>query len=320
MSLSVLSHTPSQILMSGEVVEQHYVGNRDPLRSGRRGGGTLWQPPAAASTSVPSCLYFKFWCDPCPNPNSLYTLTLFISSKPRLPAPMPGSDDSKTRRVKEVTDLIRSQNWSFNDFLIAFYSSNDPSIATQRGRCLTKTDGARFALEELVDLWLNHCPSSSQGYLEHVIVDRASRIIIKETDNACALKPLCVSTTSVTADDLDENFLLRKLEALYTTTLPLLWFLLNAIVISPNRSEQQKQQTAGSKETRAKFVESLFGCGRPPTESFTIGLCGDREHPALCEEPRNKCLPNDHGLISWNLWSIKTRLERLQPYGYFCQL
>lgn len=170
------------------------------------------------------------------------------------------TDNSKTRRVKEVTELIRSQKWSFNNFLIAFYSSSDASIASQRGRCLTKVDGARFAPEELLDLWLDGCPSSSQGYLERVIVDRASRIIIKETDKACALKSLSVSTTSVKADDVDEHFLLSKLESVYTATLPCLWFLLNAIVASSNRSEQQKQEAAASKEMRARFVESMLSC------------------------------------------------------------
>jgi len=171
---------------------------------------------------------------------------------------MPGSD-SKARKVKAVTDLIRSQSWSFNDFLIAFYSSGDASIATQQGSCLVKGDDTRFAPEELLGLWFDHCPSSSQSYLEHIIIDRASRIIVKEADKACALKSLSVSTTSVEADDLDKNFLLSKLETEYTGTLPHLWYLLNTVIASSNRSEQQKQQVAASKETRAAFVESSLG-------------------------------------------------------------
>lgn len=179
-----------------------------------------------------------------------------LPSKP----PMPGTRDSQARRIKEVTGFVRSQNWSLNDFLLAFYSSGDTSIATHRGRCLTKVDGARFAPEELVDLWLQHCPSGSQNYLEHVIVERASRIITKETDKACALKSLCVSTTSVKADDLDDQFLLSRLEPIYTTILPCLWFLLHAVITSSNRSEQQKQHAAAGKETRARFVKCLLGC------------------------------------------------------------
>ena len=189
-------------------------------------------------------------------PRAVGIFSTLLSSSPPASVPMAGLNDSKTHRVKEVTELIRSQNWSFNDFLIAFYSSDDTSIASQRGRCLTKVDGARFTPEELLDLWLANCPSGSQSYLEHVIVDRASRIIIKETNRACALKSLSVSTTSVKADDVDEHFLLSKLETVYTATLPCLWFLLNAIITSPNRSEQQKQEAAASKETRARFVES----------------------------------------------------------------
>lgn len=123
---------------------------------------------------------------------------------------------------------------------------------------MTKNDGARFTPEELIDLWLEHCPTRSQGHLEHVIIDRASRIITKETDKACALKSLCISTTSVTADDVDDNFLLSKLETTYTEILPHLWFFLSAVITSSNRSEQQKQQTGAGKEMRAKFVESFL--------------------------------------------------------------
>lgn len=174
-------------------------------------------------------------------------------------APMPGND-SETNKVKAVTDLIASQKWSFNDFLIAFYSSGDASIATQRGTCLTKRDGSRFTPEELLDLWLEHSPSRSRPYLKHIIVDRASRIIIKETNKACGLKSLCISATSVEADDLDEDFVLSRLEAEYTGALPQLWYFLTTIITSSNRSEQQKQQVAASKETRAAFVECLLGC------------------------------------------------------------
>lgn len=183
---------------------------------------------------------------------------------------MPSSDEIKALRVKEVTELIRAQHWSFNDFLIAFYSSSDSSIVTQRGRCLTKSDGARFAPEELVSLWLDHCPPSSRSSLEHVIIDHASRIVTKETDKACAVKSLCVSTTSVTDDDLDEGFLLSKLETEYRSTLPLLWLFLYMIITSPNRSEQQKQQPAASKETRAKFVECLLSCDLASRLSSTV--------------------------------------------------
>jgi len=173
---------------------------------------------------------------------------------------MATTDNSKTRRVKETTEFIHSRNWSLNDFLISFYSSTDSSIAAQRGSCLTKSRETRFAPEELINLWFDHCPRSSLPYLEHVIVNRASKIIIKEADKACGLKSLSVPTTSVTADDLDESFLLSKLETEYTRTLPLLWFLLDAVITSSNRSEQQKQQAAAGKETRAKFVGCLSGC------------------------------------------------------------
>lgn len=163
-------------------------------------------------------------------------------------------------KLGKVIELIKLQNWSFNEFLIAFYSSHNTDIAIRRGHCLTKGNEAQYAPEHLLDLWLEHCPTSSRGYLERTIVDRASHIAIKEADKACAMKSLSVAATLVTDKHLDQDFLLSKLQAEYLETLPLLWFFLYSIVVSANRSEQQKQQTADSKEDRARRAESQLLC------------------------------------------------------------
>ena len=233
--------------------------------------------------------------------------------------PLATMSRSDTSRVKEVASLISSQGWTFNDFLIAFYSSDDPFIAARRGSCLTKTSGARYAPERLLDLWLERCPPGSQEHLKHTIVGCASRIVIKETDKACGLKSLHVSTTSVTADDLDESFLLPKIEMEYARTLPHLWFFLDAIISSPNRSEQQKQELAESKEDRAKRVEFHFAT-RSALAEHKAGMHYDHEHPSLRKKSRNKCIPNNHGALSWYFRGIKTCCECLQPYGGSCQL
>ena len=171
---------------------------------------------------------------------------------------MAATDDSNTQRVKEITTFIRSQNLSLNEFLLAFYSSQDPSISKQRGCCLASSDGSRFAPEELIDLWFKHCPQSSRGSLETVIVDRAGKIIIGETDKACKMDSLCVPATKIEVDDLDEEFLLPKLEGIYRESLPFLWLLLYTIATSWNRSEKQKKEPSACKESRAKFVEFLL--------------------------------------------------------------
>jgi len=150
---------------------------------------------------------------------------------------------------------------SLNDFLIAFYSSQDPSVSTQRGCCLAKVDGSRFAPEELVNLWFEHCPANSRGYLEGVVIKQAGKILIRETDKACKMDSLSVPTTKIEADDLDEKFLLAELEGVYRETLPYLWLLLSTIATSWNRSEKQKQEPSIRKESRARFVEpSLSFC------------------------------------------------------------
>jgi hypothetical protein len=187
---------------------------------------------------------------------------------------MATADNSKTRRVKEITEFIHSRGWSLNGFLINFYSSTDSTVATQRGCCLAKSSGSRFAPEELVNLWFDHCPQSSRPYLERVIIDRASKIIIKETQKACEKESLQVPTTSLEADDLDEDFLLARLETDYAETLPHLCFLLNAVITSKNRSEQQKGEVASSKEDRAKFVEfSSSFRDRAPSLSNLLQAC-----------------------------------------------
>lgn len=177
---------------------------------------------------------------------------------------MSSANNPEAQRVKQVTELIHSQHWSFNDFLIAFYSSKDRSIATQRGQCLMHRDGERYAVGQLLDLWWENCPSASKSDFKHVIINHAARIITKEANKACAMDSLYIPTTSVTASDLDEGFLLSKLQPLYETTLPFLWLLLHSVIASPNRSEQRKQQTSVQKGTRTTFVESVTCCNSTP--------------------------------------------------------
>ena len=163
---------------------------------------------------------------------------------------MSSSTDPDTQRVKAITGFIGSLGWSLNEFLIVFYSSKDPFISSQRGSCLAKSD----ALGDLLNLWFKHCPSSSWGRLESAVMDQASKIIINEADKACDLDSLRIPTTKVEADDLDEEFLLAKLQTIYTKTLPYLWLLLFTVITSWNRSEKQKGKSADCKEKRAIHV------------------------------------------------------------------
>ena len=182
------------------------------------------------------------------------------------------ASDSKTQQVKEITAFIRSKDFTLNEFFIAFYSSQDPAISTLRGQCLALRKESKFAPEELIDLWLKHSPSKSRPYLEGVVVDRAGKIIIKETDRACQLDSLCVPTTKIEVDNLDENFLLSKLEGIYRATLPHLWRLLDSIVTSLNCSEKRNDEQSVCKETRARFV--AFLSLSQLTDSTNLCPCG----------------------------------------------
>ena len=223
------------------------------------------------------------------------------------------SEDSKTCRVKEITDFISRHNLTLNDFLISFYSLQDTLVSAHRGCCSTKSDGAQFAPEVLIDLWLKHCLLKSQDYLKSIIVDQASRILVKETNKACRLGSLHILTTKLTADDLNEDFLLSKLETTYTETPPLLWMLLTFLITLWNSSEQWRREPSACKEGRVKHIESL-----PRLHSIVhielsvIGLHRyHQEYPAFFEEPRHKRFPNDHRPVPWDLWGIKTRPECL---------
>lgn len=131
---------------------------------------------------------------------------------------------------------------------------------------MAKSSGSRFAPEELIDLWFEHCPSGGQSYLESVVVKHTVNDIIRETDKACKLDSLHVPMTELGANDLDQQFLLSKLERIYTETLPHLWYLLNIVIASWNCSEELKKEACASKQSRATFVE-FFPRFTPPFRS-----------------------------------------------------
>jgi len=194
-----------------------------------------------------------------------------LALNPQTPVFMAGDNDSRTQRVKDITAFIRSHNFSLNEFLIAFYSSEDPSISVQRGCCLAKSASGWFAPKELIDLWFEHCPPNSRDCLERAVINQAGKIITRETDKACELEPLRVPTTKLGADDLDQDFLLAKLERLYTETLPLLWLLLFTVVTSWNMSEKSKKESAACKERKGIYVEFL--CQLHSNVSAEVELC-----------------------------------------------
>jgi len=68
---------------------------------------------------------------------------------------------------------------------------------------LAKSGGSRFAPEELIDLWFEHCPLNSQSYLESVVIKHTGAVIIRETDKACKLDSLRVPTTQLGANSTD---------------------------------------------------------------------------------------------------------------------
>jgi len=66
----------------------------------------------------------------------------------------------RVEKIHRVTDALKTNGWrSVNDFLLAFYTSNDPIVSQQARRNLSYTAGQSFAPEKILDAWLDHGPS-----------------------------------------------------------------------------------------------------------------------------------------------------------------
>ncbi|KIM71540.1 hypothetical protein PILCRDRAFT_16981 [Piloderma croceum F 1598] len=160
---------------------------------------------------------------------------------------------SQARRVEKihgVTDALKTNGWrSVNDFLLAFYTSNDPIVSQQAQRNLSYTAGQSFAPEKILDAWLDHGPSGeSRDQLHLAITRKAAKIMIKETDKAYHQDELRISSSKLDIPYLTTEFGLKKMLVLYQTVLLCLWLLLSTILAAQNDYEKKTGREKEGKE------------------------------------------------------------------------
>ncbi|KAI0742044.1 hypothetical protein C8Q80DRAFT_1274366 [Daedaleopsis nitida] len=175
-------------------------------------------------------------------------------------------------KIKNVLMAVRDNKWeSFNDFLLAFYTSEDQAISRQANTSLGYKQGQTYAL----DIWVKNTHGESQQYLKQVITRKASEILISESDRALKEDSLHVSATGATIPRLTGDFGLSRLAELYRTLLPCMWLLLFALLTAENMYEWKSHRTKVNKETQAVqivvvLISILLYVRNRATDAFQI--------------------------------------------------
>ena len=72
---------------------------------------------------------------------------------------------SHARRIEKIqnaTQGIKDAGWgSMNQFLLAFYTSDNPEVLQQSHSSLSYTKGQSFAPEKILDAWLKNGPTGT---------------------------------------------------------------------------------------------------------------------------------------------------------------
>ena len=155
------------------------------------------------------------------------------------------SQDRRREKVKNVFATGRDNKWgSLNEFLFAFFSSEDKNISRQANTCLRYKHGQIYAPEKLLTIWLERTHGESRQYLQETITRNAADIMVKESDRAIRDERLRVSATGATIPRLSTpDFGLGRLAEVYQTLLPCMWMLLLALLTASNTYERKNHTT-----------------------------------------------------------------------------
>ena len=168
---------------------------------------------------------------------------------------------SQTRRVEKINGVlaaVKANNWtSLNDFLYAFYSSNDPDISRQAGTCIGYKEGRTYSPEKLLDIWMQRSTSDSKPHLKEVITKKAGAILVEESSKAISDPRLRVHSTGATIPRLTTDFGLGKLAEIYQSLLPCMWLLLSMVLMAENNYERKNHRPKQNKESRAFQASSV---------------------------------------------------------------
>lgn len=168
------------------------------------------------------------------------------------------SQARRVQKIKGVLSAIDTYKWeSFNDFLLAFYTSKDQDVRHQASRSIAYTPGQRFAPETILDIWLDRATSDTKHHLHRIITERAANIMIAESTRACRHDALQVPSSKINIPYLSTDFGLKHLAAMYQTLLPCLWLLLTMLMTASNDYETKTGREKENKDSRASSVSAI---------------------------------------------------------------
>ncbi|TFY56499.1 hypothetical protein EVJ58_g7606 [Rhodofomes roseus] len=106
----------------------------------------------------------------------------------------------RVNKIRAVLQAVKENNWrSFNEFLLAFYTSQDEEIAKQAGRCIAHTDGKSFPPEQILDIWLATNNQDTKVALEQMVTRKAADVLVRESTRACHEDKLKLTSAKVDA-------------------------------------------------------------------------------------------------------------------------
>ncbi|KAI1790167.1 hypothetical protein LXA43DRAFT_523935 [Ganoderma leucocontextum] len=174
---------------------------------------------------------------------------------PAAPQPAPSSQARRVEKIKGVLTAIKANNWnSFNEFLLAFYSSTDPTVSAQAHRSLAYTKDKAFPPEQILDAWLAGTHGESRQQLQLTLTRKTADFVVHESSRACKDSTLQLASTTVDVESLTTNLALKRLASLFQTLLPCLWLLLISLLTATNVYERKHKTTKLGKDERAARI------------------------------------------------------------------
>jgi hypothetical protein len=159
-------------------------------------------------------------------------------------------------KLHATIELIRGSGWrSVGEFLVEFFSSDDPTVKRQAASFLTYYEDRNYTPATILSLWKARIPSgASARHLDKVLMVAATSIMSKEVTIACRDTELKLSATELKISHLTPSHGLEKICVTYTRLLPMTWTLLTDILMAENDYERYKHATRIDKDAVAKRV------------------------------------------------------------------
>ncbi|KAI0729034.1 hypothetical protein C8Q72DRAFT_794842 [Fomitopsis betulina] len=157
----------------------------------------------------------------------------------------------RVHKICTVLQAMKENNWrSFNEFLLASYTSKDEEITKQARCCIAHTDGKSFPPEQILDTWLATNNQDTKVALEEMVTWKAADVLVRESTRACHEDKLKLTSAKVDTMYLATGSGLLKLAGIYETLLPCLWMLLVILLSAPNDYEYKMNRVKKDQDTQ----------------------------------------------------------------------